>query len=143
MSSGAAISEEILLPGEDEQRKKIDATVTNSHRLKAWLTSRGLLEFDNGVYRLDTDPPRGNTDENPPDNSRTIGLSVTHPDFDLNYTLYRDRSFELEIDYTKWASGQRPQFRTGRKSIYKDLTDDEADIIGFYTAQFLDTPRED
>ena len=141
-SSKTGRSEEILSMENDKEKERIQATIANTHKLKGWLTSRGLKSFDNGAYHLETDPIQNGQSERPIDDLRTIDLTVTTPEFDLVYKLYHDRTFEVQIDYTQWLANQRPQYRSGKRSIFENLTSEEAEIIGFYAHDFLNTASE-
>ena len=140
-ASKAGRWDETLSPDDKEQKAIINGAISDSRKLKAWLDTRNLGEFDNGAYHLETDPSQTIPGAKPPAESRVIDLMLSTPEFDLNYIFYRDGTFDLRLDFTEAVGDQRPQYRSGRQSIYDGMTTEEAEIVRVYTQDFLDTAR--
>ena len=128
-----------LSPDQKKQDAIIDAAVINSHQLGAWLDARGLLTYSDGIYTLAKDPSAnipGHLRETA--DSRVIDLTVTTPEFNLSYQLFRNNEFGLSIDFPALTARGAKPYTVERKSV-GDLTLQEAEIIGFYALNFLDT----
>jgi hypothetical protein len=131
----------LLDPSVPEDAKILDEVSINSRKLKAWLDSRGLRDFMNEVYTLDTDaspnlPPSEHTADD-----RIVELMASHPDFDASYRLFRDRTFQLDIDFVNRVRNVGPQYRSGRQKLDGGMTKEEAEIILAYSEDFLSHPR--
>lgn len=130
-------SEEILSLTDKREREIINSTIGNSYSLEKWMVDEDLATFDNGMYRLerDEDPTI------PSDERRVIDFSVSDPSFTLNYVLYGNDRFKLRIDFGN--NGKREiAYETEKKRILDNLTPEEAEIIGYYSLNFLDSQRE-
>ncbi|MBI2621053.1 MAG: hypothetical protein HYW63_00210 [Candidatus Levybacteria bacterium] len=134
-------SEEILSEDIPGQRTIINSTIINLGTLKSWMDTTGLKEFDDGTYYLETDQvqirPIGKTSSD----LRTIELTLSLPEFDINYVYYQDGTFDLHIDFTEYVEGIRPAYRSGRNPIRTDMTLEEAEIMGAYALDFIDRTR--
>lgn len=58
--------------------------------LRAWLNTRGVREFDDGTYHLETDLSQSIPGAKPPEESRVIDLTLPTPEFDLGYIFYQN-----------------------------------------------------
>ena len=129
-----------LSPQDRSQSYIIDSTVINLHQLATWLKMRNLKTFESGPYRLERDITPIPELAPPSPEARIVQLSAEDPRFNLSYALYGNDEFDLHIDF-KEAGLRRLPYKVNRKPIRGDMTAEEAEIIGFYALNFLDTAK--
>ncbi|MBI4097905.1 MAG: hypothetical protein HY426_02590 [Candidatus Levybacteria bacterium] len=140
LSKAVRDDSQVLIPKEPGQGHIIDMTIANSNMLTAWLQTRGSKHFVDGLFQLHADPsPRSAAYDIR--ELKIVDLRVTDPKFQLRYTLFRNDEFEIDIDYKEEFLGHPLRYNPGRRNIRKDLTTEEAEIIGFFALGFLDAQK--